>query len=87
MELDSTTDRPSEPESAGSASQSHPQTYSYGEQPTYTELPRLTVTDGFRFGCGFMLAAAAAYFAALIAVTLFVIIAALAGIQIPFLGR
>lgn len=87
--MDPTIKRPEEAESeAEEREHHHGYQYSFADQSSYPyqDLPRLTVTDGFRFGCGFMLAAAAAYFAALIAITLFVIFARIAGVSIPFLS-
>jgi hypothetical protein len=49
-------------------------------------VPQLTVNDGFRFGCGFILAAMAFYFALVIVVALGVLIALLFNVTIP-LGR
>lgn len=49
-------------------------------------MPQLTVNDGFRFGCGFFLAALAFYFAMIIVLALSVLLALLFGVSIP-LGR
>ncbi|HEY3079510.1 MAG TPA: hypothetical protein VGM69_06355 [Chloroflexota bacterium] len=46
-------------------------------------MPQLTVNDGFRFGCGFILAALAFYFALVIVVALGVLIALLFNIDLP----
>lgn len=43
----------------------------------------LTVNDGFRFGCGFFLAALAFYFAMIIVLALGVLLALLFGVSIP----
>lgn len=47
---------------------------------------QLTVNDGFRFGCGFFLAALAFYFAVMIVVALGVLVALLFNISLPFAG-
>ena len=49
-------------------------------------VPQLTVNDGFRFGCGFILAALAFYFALVIVVALGVLIALLFNVNIPLGG-
>ncbi|MBI4504494.1 MAG: hypothetical protein HY691_03080 [Chloroflexi bacterium] len=45
--------------------------------------PRLTVADGFRFGCGFMTAVAAFYLVVLIALTLVYLIAVILRLPVP----
>ena len=50
-------------------------------------MPQLTVNDGFRFGCGFILAALAFYFALVIVVALGVLIALLFNIDLPLSPR
>jgi hypothetical protein len=50
-------------------------------------VPQLTVNDGFRFGCGFFLAALAFYFAVVIVLALGVLLALLFNVNIPFGGR
>ena len=50
-------------------------------------MPQLTVNDGFRFGCGFILAALAFYFALVIVVALGVLIALLFNIDLPLGAR
>ena len=47
---------------------------------------QLTVNDGFRFGCGFFLAALAFYFAVMIVIALGVLVALLFNITLPFGG-
>ena len=49
-------------------------------------MPQLTVNDGFRFGCGFFLAALAFYFAIMIVIALGVLLALLFNINLP-VGR
>jgi hypothetical protein len=48
---------------------------------------QLTVNDGFRFGCGFFLAALAFYFAIVIVIALGVLLALLFNVNIPLSGR
>jgi hypothetical protein len=50
-------------------------------------VPQLTVNDGFRFGCGFFLAALAFYFAVVIVLALGVLLALLFNVNIPLGGR
>jgi hypothetical protein len=50
-------------------------------------VPQLTVNDGFRFGCGFILALLAFYFAIVIVLALGVLLALLFNISLPFGGR
>ena len=50
-------------------------------------MPQLTVNDGFRFGCGFFLAALAFYFAVMIVIALGVLLALLFNINLPITGR
>jgi len=50
-------------------------------------VPQLTVNDGFRFGCGFFLAALAFYFAIVIVLALGVLLALLFNVNIPIGGR
>ena len=50
-------------------------------------MPQLTVNDGFRFGCGFFLAALAFYFAIVIVLALGVLLALLFNVNIPLGGR
>ena len=50
-------------------------------------MPQLTVNDGFRFGCGFFLAALALYFAVVIVLALGVLLALLFNVNIPLGGR
>ena len=50
-------------------------------------MPQLTVNDGFRFGCGFFLAALAFYFAVVIVIALGVLLALLFNVNIPLGGR
>jgi hypothetical protein len=50
-------------------------------------VPQLTVNDGFRFGCGFFLAALAFYFAIVIVLALGVLLALLFNVNIPLGGR
>jgi hypothetical protein len=50
-------------------------------------VPQLTVNDGFRFGCGFFLAALAFYFALVIVLALGVLLALLFNVNIPLGGR
>ena len=50
-------------------------------------MPQLTVNDGFRFGCGFFLAALAFYFAVVIVLALGVLLALLFNVNIPLGGR
>ena len=50
-------------------------------------MPQLTVNDGFRFGCGFFLAALAFYFALVIVVALGVLVALLFNVNLPVGGR
>ncbi len=50
-------------------------------------MPQLTVNDGFRFGCGFFLAALAFYFAIVIVLALGVLLALLFNVNIPIGGR
>lgn len=47
----------------------------------------LTVNDGFRFGCGFFLAALAFYFAVVIVIALGILLALLFNINLPLGGR
>lgn len=47
----------------------------------------LTVNDGFRFGCGFFLAALAFYFAVVIVIALGVLVALVFNINLPVGGR
>ena len=46
-------------------------------------MPQLTVNDGFRFGCGFFLAALAFYFAVVIVLALGVLLALLFNVNLP----
>jgi hypothetical protein len=48
---------------------------------------QLTVNDGFRFGCGFFLAALAFYFAVVIVLALGVLLALLFNVNLPIAGR
>ena len=50
-------------------------------------MPQLTVNDGFRFGCGFFLAALAFYFAVIIVLALGILLALLFNVNLPFNGR
>ena len=50
-------------------------------------MPQLTVNDGFRFGCGFFLAALAFYFAIVIVLALGVLLALLFNVNIPLAGK
>lgn len=50
-------------------------------------MSQLSVNDGFRFGCGFFLAALAFYFAIIIVVALGILLALLFGVSIPFGNR
>ena len=50
-------------------------------------MPQLTVNDGFRFGCGFFLAALAFYFAVVIVLALGILLALLFNVNIPIGGR
>jgi hypothetical protein len=50
-------------------------------------VPQLTVNDGFRFGCGFFLAALAFYFAVVIVLALGVLLALVFNVTIPLGGR
>ena len=50
-------------------------------------VPQLTVNDGFRFGCGFFLAALAFYFAVMIVIALGVLLALLFNINLPIGAR
>ena len=50
-------------------------------------MPQLTVNDGFRFGCGFFLAALAFYFAVVIVVAVGVLLALLFNVNLPFTPR
>jgi hypothetical protein len=50
------------------------------------EVTGLTVGDGFRFGCGFVLSMTIGILALLIVLTAFVAVGALLGIKIPILG-
>lgn len=50
-------------------------------------MPQLTVNDGFRFGCGFILAWLAFYFAAIIVLAIGVLIAMLFNVNLPLGGR
>ena len=50
-------------------------------------MSQLTVNDGFRFGCGFFLAALAFYFAVVIVLALGVLLALLFNVNIPLGGR
>ena len=45
-------------------------------------MPQLTVNDGFRFGCGFFLAALAFYFAIVIVLALGILLALLFNVNI-----
>ena len=49
-------------------------------------MSQLTVNDGFRFGCGFFLAALAFYFAVIIVVALGVLLALLFNVNLPIAG-
>lgn len=46
----------------------------------------LTVGDGFKFGCGFVLAVIIALLAALVVVTGFVAVGIFLGFKLPFFG-
>jgi hypothetical protein len=46
----------------------------------------LDISDGFRFGCGFILAGVAFYFALMIVVAVAVLVAAILGVPVPFVG-
>ncbi len=46
----------------------------------------LNVADGFRFGCGFLLACAGFYFGLLILVALALLVAVILGVPLPFGG-
>jgi hypothetical protein len=48
---------------------------------------RLTVNDGFRFGCGFFLAALAFYFAVIIVIAVGVLLGLLFNVTLPMPGR
>lgn len=50
-------------------------------------VPQLTVNDGFRFGCGFFLAALAFYFAIIIVIALGVLLALVFNVNLPSGGR
>ena len=50
-------------------------------------MPQLTVNDGFRFGCGFILAYLAFYFAVVIVLAVAVLLALLFNIPLPFTPR
>ena len=47
---------------------------------------RLDISDGFRFGCGFILAGLAFYFALVIVVVVAILVSAILGIPLPFSG-
>ncbi len=53
------------------------------EEPRVSDL-RLTVADGFRFGCGFLLAGLAFAFILLIAAAALGVAALLVGVPLPF---
>jgi hypothetical protein len=46
----------------------------------------LDISDGFRFGCGFILAGVAFYFALVIVVVVAILVATILGIPLPFSG-
>ena len=50
-------------------------------------MPQLTVNDGFRFGCGFILAGLAFYFAVVIVLALGILLALLFNVSLPFTPR
>lgn len=50
------------------------------------ELVGLTVGDGFKFGCGFTLAAAIGLLLALVVVTGFAVVGVFLGIRLPLFG-
>lgn len=57
----------------------------HGQEP-YAVGPQLTIGDGFRFGCGFIFAGVAFFFAAVIALALLYLATLLLGVPVP-LGR
>ena len=56
------------------------------EEEVEREVAGLSVGDGFRFGCGFVLAMTIGVLALLIVLTAFVAVGAILGIKIPVLG-
>ncbi len=56
------------------------------EEEMEREVAGLSVGDGFRFGCGFVLAMTIGVLALLIVLTAFVAVGAMLGIKIPVLG-
>ncbi len=50
------------------------------------ELVGLTVSDGFKFGCGFTLALAIGLLTALVVVTGFMAVGVFLGVRLPLLG-
>lgn len=56
------------------------------EEEVEREVAGLSVGDGFRFGCGFVLAMTIGVLALLIVLTAFVAVGAMLGIKIPVLG-
>ena len=64
-----------------------------GELAPPPDVPRvaisLTVTDGFKFGCGVLLAALAGYFILIILIAVALLVATILGLPLPFgsIGR
>ena len=56
----------------------------YGSAEPEAAVGRLTVADGFRFGCGFLLALAAFSFVLAILAAAVVLVAMLVGLPLPF---
>jgi hypothetical protein len=58
------------------------------EEVEPAEEPRVTITlgvsDGFRFGCGLLLAGIAFYFGVILVVAVALLVAALLGLPLPF---
>jgi len=50
-------------------------------------MAQLSVNDGFRFGCGFILACLAFYFATIIVIALGLLVALIFNVDIPLTGR
>jgi hypothetical protein len=50
------------------------------------DLVGLTVSDGFKFGCGFSLALIIGFLATLLVFTAFVVVGALLGVKFPLAG-
>ncbi len=57
-----------------------------GDQGVEREQVGLTVGDGFKFGCGFVLAAIIGLLAALVVITGFVAVGVFLGFKLPFFG-